>query len=270
MKRRNLRSLERRKGRKRLRALLLPLVLVLGLAAGGVLLIRQGVVVREIVFIGNHHLKNEELKTLVKLRPGDGLFDLSGKDLSRHLTASPWIREALVRKELSGRLLVKVTERVPVAILSLGGTPYLIDKDGARLEQIREGSPLLLPVIAGIDPAANGETYQEAVRLMAVLRARDVTAHEGALEISGERPDDLTLTLDGVVVKVGRGEFERKLERLEFVKEEIRKRDMQVELIDLRFANKIVVKPVGRKDEPASGKQREKTREQGHGKAKKR
>ncbi len=43
---------------------------------------------------------------------------------------------------------------------------------------------------------------------------------------------------------MGAGDFERKLTDLQFVKEEIAKRNIRVEYIDLRFANRIVVKPV--------------------------
>ncbi len=51
------------------------------------------------------------------------------------------------------------------------------------------------------------------------------------------------MKIDKIVIKVGKGDIEKKLERLEFVREEIQKRNMTVEYIDLRFANKIIVKP---------------------------
>lgn len=224
--------------------MVLPLSLMLIIGLGFSLLIKHLVTVKDIVFIGNHHLKNEELKSLIRVRTGDELFARSGRELYGNLKRSPWIKEVAVRKELSGRVLVKVTERVPVAILSLAGAPYLIDNDGRILEQLREGALLLLPVIKDIDPSVNRATYAEAVRFMGVLRARNVVAYDGDIVITGARPEDLTLTVENVAVKVGMGDFEKKLERLEFVKDEIQRRNMQVDSIDLRFANKIVVKPV--------------------------
>jgi cell division septal protein FtsQ len=89
---------------------------------------------------------------------------------------------------------------------------------------------------------------------MSVLRAGNVVAYDGDIEITGTRPEDLSLKIDHIVIKVGRGDFEKKLERLEFVKDEIQKRNMQVATIDLRFANKIVVRPVSEtapSEEPA-------------------
>lgn len=249
MRRRNVRSLQRRKEQKRIRLFLIPLLLILLAGAAVFVSIRFLIPVKEIVFIGNHHLKNDELKSLVKVKKGDKLFGQSGRTLHERLKRSPWIKSAVIRRELSGRMLVKVDERVPVAILSTSEGPHLIDREGYLLEQIREGTVLLLPVIKDIDPAGDNETYREAVRFVNVLHAKGVLSSDGSIEVTGSRPEDITLKINGIVIKVGMGDFEKKIERLEFVKDEIQKRNMTVEYIDLRFANKIVVKPVRQEPE---------------------
>lgn len=266
MKRRNLRSLQRKKEQKRLRLILIPLLLMLLAGAGIFASIRFLIPMKEIVFIGNHHLKNDELRSLIKVKQGDELFELPGRTLYESLRKSPWIKNAVIRRELSGRMLVKVAERVPVAILSAADGLCLIDSEGYLLERIREGTVLLLPVIKDIDPAGNKETYREAVRFVNVLHAKRVLSSDGSIEVTGGRPEDITLKINGIVIKVGMGDFEKKLERLEFVKDEVQKRNMTVEYIDLRFANKIVVKPVSREPE----EQQEKPMvAQHHGKKKK-
>ena len=58
-------------------------------------------------------------------------------------------------------------------------------------------------------------------------------------------PEDITLKVDSISIKVGAGDFDKKLERLEAIKDEIQKRNMTIEYIDLRFANKVIVKPLG-------------------------
>ena len=132
---------------------------------------------------------------------------------------------------------------MPVALLMLEDKPFLIDGEGYVLEQLKEGTILLLPVIKGIDPVRDRETYAEAVKFVGVLHDGRVLSYKGDVEVSGQRPEDITLKVDNIVIKVGMGDFEKKLERLEFVRDEIRKRNMTVEYIDLRFANKIVVRP---------------------------
>jgi len=224
--------------------MIIPPLAVLILCLAVFFLVEHSLRVKEIVFIGNHHLKNEELSAICRIRKNSGLFDTSGRNIYQGLKASPWIKDAVIRKELSGRVLIKVTEREPVALLSLNGTLFLIDNEGFRLEPLKEGTVQLLPVIKDIDPVANPETYAGAVRFVDVLRSKGISSNEGDAEITGLRPEDLTLRVDKIDIKVGIGDFENKLAKLAFVRDEIQKRNMNVESIDLRFANKVIVKPV--------------------------
>ncbi len=251
MSSRNIRTLQRKKEKKRFYYLVIPPLLAVVLCLSVFSLIRHLLHVTEIVFIGNHHLKNEELSALCKIRKKSELFGVSGRDIYQGLKQSPWIKDAVVRKELSGLVLIKVTERLPVALLSIADKPFLIDNEGIVLEQMKEGSILLLPVIKGIDPVRNRETYAGAVRFAGVLYDKRVVSYNGDVEITGQKPEDLSLKIDNIVIKVGMGDFEKKLERLAFVRDEIQKRNITVECIDLRFANKIIVKPVSQ--EPPGG-----------------
>ncbi len=251
MKKRNLRSLKRRKEKKRWRSLYLVVAVSLAVCLGIFFAARQFLSVGEILFIGNRHLKNEELRSLTGVKKHDSLFGVSGKEIHQRLKKSPWIKEAIVRKELPGTIVIQVTEAVPVAILNLSGTPYLIDRNGTVLEQMKEESILFLPIIREIDPSAQSRTYEEAVKFMRFLQDKGVSSYGSALEISGERPEDITLKIDNIPVKIGMGDFEKKLERLQFVKDEIQRRNMAVEYVDIRFADEVVVKPVKHEEPPA-------------------
>ena len=243
--------MNRRKERRRIRlAVVAPLCAALA-GFGLFYLVRTSVPLKEIVFIGNSHLKNEELRSLIKVRENDGLFGAAGSAIYGNLKRSPWIKEAVVRRELTGRMLIKVTEGVPAAILSLEGVPHLVDRDGGILEQLRDGTVLLLPVIKDIDPYNNKGTFIEAVKFIRIINDRRMAAYDGVMEITGQRPEDITLKIDNISIKVGAGDYTKKLERLEAIKEEIQKRNMTIDYIDLRFANKVIVKPaVGADAEP--------------------
>lgn len=245
MNRRNLRSLQRKKERKKTKFVFFLFLLFVITALAMYFLIKNYIVIKEIAFIGNRHIKNDELRSLIKVKRGDELFGVSAKEIYSRLKASPWVRDAAIRKELSGRILVNITEAVPVAILSVAGIPYLIDREGNILEQMKQGTVLFLPVIKDIDYKKDRDTYMEAVRFVNVLHSRRAASYEGILEITGRRPEDITLKLENIVIKIGAGDFDKKLERLEFVRDEIEKRNMSVEYIDLRFADKIIVKPAG-------------------------
>ena len=57
-------------------------------------------------------------------------------------------------------------------------------------------------------------------------------------------PEDISMQVDGMLVKVGHGEYEEKLQRLLELEDEIMRRGIPVDYIDLRFANKVIVKPI--------------------------
>lgn len=256
--------MKRKKERKQYWYALFSAVSILALCLGVFFTVTYAVRVREIVFSGNSRLKNDELRALVKIKNNDPLFRLSGKEICRNLKRSPWIKDAVVRKELSGRVRVKVTEGVSLAVLRRGEELFLVDREGVLLEQIREGTELFLPVIKDIDPSGNKGAYDEAVKLVNILREKKSPLYDGNVVITGLRPEEITVMVDALSIRVGAGDFERKLERLEFVRDEVRKRNMAVEYIDVRFLNKIVVKPVAQQ---AAGEVKEQVRE--HGKNKK-
>jgi cell division septal protein FtsQ len=47
-----------------------------------------------------------------------------------------------------------------------------------------------------------------------------------------------------MVVKVGAGDYKEKLQRLLELEEDIQRRQITVDYIDVRFANRVVVKPI--------------------------
>lgn len=239
-------------GRTRIKKGYLVLALVILLACAGVVLslalLRAGArmfPVREILFSGNTHMTEAELNTLAGVRPGDGLFSVSSRAVSSRLLQSPWIRTAIIRKDLPDRLMIRVSEAIPFAILDRKGHPFLIDEKGRLLEKIESDSVPFLPIISA-DPERMHESFIEAIRLAAVVKERKIATERNRVEIIAnvKTPEELSLVVDSVVIKIGRGDYEQKLERLFALEEEIRKRMVTVDYVDLRFANRVVVKAI--------------------------
>lgn len=243
MNRRNIRTIKRQKARNRIRFFVFIFSLLLIAGSSIYFYVHNYVFVKEIVFIGSRQLDRGELMSLLMVRNGDRLFSISGGELYQRLRKSPWIKDAVIRKELSGRLLINLTEAVPFAILTMENVPYLIDKDGVMLEQIKEGTAFFLPIIRDINPYKNRDAYMEAVRLINALNNRNIYLYSGNIEVTGQRPENLTLKVDNIYIKIGGGDYDKKLERLEIVMNEIEKRNMAIEYIDMRFSNRVIVKP---------------------------
>lgn len=216
------------------------------LVAGGYSLWHSSLVqIGEVVFYGNKYLSEEELMTLMETGKDRNLLSLSLRRLARSFSASPWIKSVSLRKEYPRRLLVRIEEAVPVALLESGREIFLVDDEGNVLEKLKGQSVPFLPVISG-GLNRNPDTYLEAIYLAKVVKDTGLAAEKDRIGISGIEggADDLTLSVDGLVVKVGEGQYEEKLSRLFELSDEIKRKGIAVDYIDLRFANRVVVKPV--------------------------
>jgi cell division protein FtsQ len=198
---------------------------------------------RKVVFTGNAHLSDDELRNMAGLREGENLLSLSCRGIYGKLIVSPWIRKVSIRKELPDRLYIRVEESRPFALLDMNGRLFLMDDRGSLLEELRNGSVPFLPVITG-DPYRERDAFGEAVKLVGAMKTTGVISRKEHIEIIAHKPEEMAANLDGLVVKVGAGDYEGKLARLDDLEEQIRDRNIPVDYIDLRFANRVVVKAV--------------------------
>jgi cell division protein FtsQ len=204
---------------------------------------KSAFVVRSVVFSGNTRLSDDELRTFSGLKGGENLLTLSSRALAGKMAESRWIESVSIRKELPNRIILKINEARPFALLDMKGRLFLVDDRGTMLEKLKESTVPFLPVISG-NPFREKEAFSEAIRLAMAIKDTGISAQKDHVEIIAHKPEELAANLDGILVKIGAGDYEEKLARLIQVENEIRKRQIPVDYIDLRFANKVVVKPV--------------------------
>jgi cell division protein FtsQ len=199
--------------------------------------------VREVIFYGNKHLSDGELLAMTGMAGNEKLLAVSSKRVSSRLLQSPWIRDVCIRKDFPHRIAIKIHETSPFAILEMKGRAFLVDESGRMLEEMKDVVPFL-PVITA-DPFKNRDIFLEALSLAMVVREKKIATERNRVEIIAEKgSESLSMVMDGVVVKMGQGDYEQKLSRLLALEDEIKKRDILVDYVDLRFANRVVVKPM--------------------------
>ncbi|MBM4128857.1 MAG: FtsQ-type POTRA domain-containing protein, partial [Nitrospira sp.] len=159
------------------------------------------------------------------------------------LLQSPWIRSVNVRKVFPDTVSVSIKESAPFALLHMRNSLFLVDERGKILEELRGNSMPFLPIITG-DPFNKRETYCEALNLIKSMNESGFLAGEEHIEVIASKPEELTTIIDGTVIKIGVGEYREKLQRLVDLKDEIKKRNIPVDYIDVRFANRVIVKPI--------------------------
>lgn len=199
--------------------------------------------IKRIIFTGNKHLTIDELRALAGIHGKESLIALSGKSVSQRLLKSPWIRSASVSKVFPDTLSIVISEVVPFALLDMNGHIFLTDDKGNLLEELKDNTIPFLPIITG-DPFKEKEGFSEALTLAKAMIDMGFSSERDQIEIVLSKPQELTSVIDGTVVKIGVGEYREKLERLLELQEEIQRRKIPVDYIDLRFANRVVVKPI--------------------------
>lgn len=201
---------------------------------------------------GNRVLTEDEILELSGAVMGSNLLDIRISVLEEAVAASPRVERAYVRRVLPDRVVVTLDEKRPAALVLVGANDILeVTDDGAVLPAAAQTASVDLPVITGavgnVEPGI-AELSPELEDALALLRrAREVS--EGLwMDISEVRiaPGSglvIYTVADGAEIRVGSGALgSRDLERLWRVLTDIRDGGRQVETIDLRFRNQVVVR----------------------------
>lgn len=226
---------------------LITIFLFLALFSFAVFSIYKFFTIRQIVIIGNKNLSEKEVKAGIGIKEGDFLFYPSSKEIYDRLKKIAWIKEAAIRKELSGNLIVYLYESTPVAILEINEKKYLVGEEGSILEEFTDkvkDSPIILPVIKNIDPFKGKEALTESVRLLNFFKSKGLIRSDDEVILTGENPDTLTIKINGFPIIFGKGDYEAKLSKYLLILSETQKRGIKLQYIDLRFPDRVIVKPL--------------------------
>ncbi len=228
-----------------LRRILFVAVILIGIAAliGSYSVLRGVFLIKDISISGNTRLAADDLKNIMGIKQGISLLGISLGDLRKRLMRSPWIKDASLRKDFPTRLQVMIKEAVPEALLDYNGNRFIIDNNGRILDELKGERTPFLPVLSNMDPVRDIDTVKEALRLVEALKKKDILSKENLVEITATGSNGLTMNMDGIIVKMGIGGYDEKLSRWDELKKEIKRLGIKINYIDLRFSNRVIVKP---------------------------
>jgi cell division protein FtsQ len=151
---------------------------------------------RELSVSGNNRLSARQVLRLAGLGKETNVLWFSSGRAEAKLLSSPWIQSARIERALPMKIVVRVVERTPAAILS-GGSRMLVASDGTVLS--RAPASWRLTVIPVGDVALRIGTRPVIARAeLAVLRSLPRTIRSRVLEAKEER-GQLVLELRGDV-----------------------------------------------------------------------
>lgn len=166
--------------------------------------------VRSIDVVGARHTSEIDVKNASGLSAADNLLTLSISGVEKRIEELPWVKSVRVERRLPGTVRVRIEERRPALVLSLGSARWTIDVSGRVLEAgvVDKG----LPAIGGMEISriAPGVVIDEARALAAleVWRSLDRNLKEDVAGIFAPTLERITLSLDnGTLVRYGAAEM---------------------------------------------------------------
>jgi cell division protein FtsQ len=236
-------------------------VLAYGLYRGRTAVARMGMLqVDRIVVRGNERLSKGEVLAVLNGLRGESLFETDLDLWRRRLMESPWVRDAALRRSLPSTVEVVISERQPVGIGRLNGDTYLVDERGVVIDQYGpQYADLDLPLIDGLTaaPADDGSAIdvaraELAAHLIAAVRVRpDMARKVSQIDVTDLHNASVILNGDPAVIYVGDDQFLQRLQSYVELAPTLRERVPDIDYVDLRFDERIYVRPIGK---PGSGR----------------
>lgn len=207
----------------------------LALAGYGLNRVEQILPIRTIQIAGSfENLDQHEVEASLAAYIGQGFFSLDIRELQRSLNDRPWTESVSIRRIWPDKLRVTITEKKPVArwddrhLLSESARVYPADSEGFGH----------LPLVH-----AHGHQPEWALEQFYRLQARFGSVDERlvALRVDNRGAVEVEL-INGLQIKLGRSDIERKINRLASIyAEQILPRREQILRLDLRYSNGFAV-----------------------------
>ena len=243
------------------RALALPLV-VWTVAAGalGYGLYRSTAIaahahmlqVEKITVRGNERLSKGEVLAVLNGLRGESLVRTDLDVWRKRLTASPWVRDASLRRSLPSTVEVVISERQPIGVGRINGEMYLVDERGVIIDQYGpQYADLDLPIIDGLSAAsaAGGSLTDEgradlAARVIAAVRSKPAIARRlSQVDVADLHNATVILSGDPAIIELGEDQFLTRLQSYLDLAPTLRERVADIDYVDLRFDDRIYVRP---------------------------
>lgn len=193
---------------------------------------------------GVSHASSRVIEAVFNEDAGRSLYLVPMQERLDSLRTVAWVRDAAIARVWPNRLIVSVSERAPVAFVTLpAGRFGLIDADGVILPPAKD--KFTLPVLTGVKPSEDLEHRRNVVQRMLALVADLGEATKDISEIDVAKPDNIVASrlYGGRVRKLMLGDRDYRRRYDNFVNHfaEINAKVPGAKVIDLRLEDRITV-----------------------------
>ena len=248
--------------RGRLRTVSIPLVkggliaafLALLVYRGGAVLADAPILrIDRILVGGNHRLATDEVLAQLNGLRGENIVWSDLDAWRERLVATPWVRDATFRRTLPSTVEVMIAEREPIGIGRVKGQLYLVDEHGAVIDAYGpQYADLDLPIIDGLLAGAaasdsNRDRGELAARVIQALHSKPGLARRlSQIDVTDQHNAAVILNGDQAVIYVGDDRFLPRIESYLDLASALRARVTDIDYVDLRFDDRIYVRPTAK------------------------
>ncbi|MBK8177070.1 MAG: cell division protein FtsQ/DivIB [Rhodospirillales bacterium] len=199
---------------------------------------RLGFVVRDVFVVGRTETPKATLLNALGVRRGVPILAIDLEAARERVQQLPWVRDASVRRVLPDTVIVELVERRPLALWQHDSRFALIDETGQVILRDDVGPFSDLMVVVGEDAPANASALVQMLAREPDLMRRV----KAAVRVGGRRWN--VHMADGIDVKLPEQEPEQAWRRLADYQRQYNILDRPVQTLDLRFSDRLVVRPV--------------------------
>lgn len=188
---------------------------------------------------GREMTSRDDLLGALDAEAGTPIATIDVAKAREKIEALPWVKRAQIERRLPDTIHVMLEERIPYALWQRGKRYTLVDNDGHTIIDVRQAE-VSLPLIVGRDAPLFAAELFNSLKSQPEL-ARRVHA---AVRV-GERRWNLYLDTyeGGVSIRLPEDNIAEAWERLAALERSDRILERDIEFIDLRLDDKLIVRP---------------------------
>ncbi len=206
--------------------------------------------VRSITIIGCERSSPDELKDAISFIERRNIFTVNLETLKNRLKeGSRWVEDASIKKLLPSEIVIEIKERKPAALFLLHGTLYLTDRNAVPIDAMKpEYAEFDFPILTGIEARTEKESIkriQRGIEMIEGIRQHRPSMIDMVSEINCAETDyvKVILTDGSPVIYLDSDTFAENIDHYLHIKEDIVRQFGTIEYIDLRWRDRVIVKP---------------------------
>jgi cell division protein FtsQ len=210
--------------------------------------------VQHISVHGNSKMSAGEIRALADGIRGKSILTADLSAYRRRLLASPWVADVGLRRVLPSTIEVFVSEREPMGLCRLQKQLYLVDRSGVVIDEFGpQYAQFDLPIIDGLvrppssgQPAIDERRAEFAARVLdGIAPRRDLARSISQIDVTDLHDAVVLIEGDTALLHLGEDRFLERLQSYVDVAPTLRDRVHDIDYVDLRFKDRVYVRPVG-------------------------